>query len=464
MNFQKIFSLVKLPLNNRGNLIIFSTVFGVIAMSVVVIAVSGYAISENRASAYKHNAEEAFQIAEAGINYYRWHLAHNSADFQDGTATSGPYAHAYSDKDGNVIGHFSLNVIAPTNSSTVVQVESTGWLDRQPNSRRTIRTRLGFASITDYSILTNSEIWIGDTEVTHGKFHSNNGIRFDGLGDAPITSAVATWTCKSHIGCGTDQVKDGIFGSGGPQEFWSFPVPTKDFDAVTAKLQDIKTGASPQNGGLYLSSSGAYGWRLIFNANGTISVNKVSSLNCYSGRDIGARKHENFCVDIKTVGTPTTTYPIPTSTFIYVEDNVWVQGVVRGRATVGTAAGKSIMIQNSIVYSAKDGSDVLGLVAEQNVIVPHDTPNNMEIDAVMLAQNGAAKRYYYFGDIKEQLIVYGSVISKGVWTWSWVSGGGSITSGYRNTFMNYDDHLTYSPPAGFPVGKTYEVLSWELVN
>ncbi len=49
-----------------------------------VVGVGGYAISENSASNYKHNREMAFQIAEAGVNYYRWHLAHNKTDYKDG--------------------------------------------------------------------------------------------------------------------------------------------------------------------------------------------------------------------------------------------------------------------------------------------------------------------------------------------------------------------------------------------
>ena len=109
-------------------------IFGTIAFTVIISGVSGYAISENRASARKHNREMAFQIAEAGINYYRWHLAHNKTDFQDGTSTSGPYLHEYQDKDGNVIGRYSLSITPPLTGSSVVTVESTGWLDSQPES------------------------------------------------------------------------------------------------------------------------------------------------------------------------------------------------------------------------------------------------------------------------------------------------------------------------------------------
>ncbi|MCX6781768.1 MAG: hypothetical protein NTW66_01445 [Candidatus Magasanikbacteria bacterium] len=455
--------VVELHHDRRGAVLLYATIFGFIAFSIVVAAVSGYAISEHRASVYKHGREMAFQIAEAGVNYYRWHLAHNKEDYRDGTASSGPYIHIYEDKNGTPIGHFSLNIIPPLIGSSVVTIESTGWLDAQPNSRRTIRARVGFPSLTDYAILTNSDIWIGDTEETHGKFHSNGGIRYDGIGDAPITSGVPTYNCKEHHGCGAGQDKPGIWGTGGPQSFWSFPVPVKSFDVVTIKLSDIKTGAQPENGGLYLTSSGKSGWRIRFRADGKIDVNKVNSVNCNNGKDIGSNKYVNYCIDIKTVGT-TETRDMPTSSYIYVEDTVWVDGVVKGRATIGTATGKSIIINDNLTYTAKDGNHVLGLIAEQNILIPYNSPNNLEIDAAMLAQNGAAKRYFYPGNKRDNLLVYGSVISSGVWTWSWVSGGGEVVSGYTNTSMTYDVNLTYGPPPGFPVGSEYNLISWEEVD
>ena len=74
----------------RGNIMIFAVIFGVIATSVVTIAISSYAIFENRASISKHNREQAFQIAEAGMDYYRWHLAHDKTDYYDGNSSSTP--------------------------------------------------------------------------------------------------------------------------------------------------------------------------------------------------------------------------------------------------------------------------------------------------------------------------------------------------------------------------------------
>ena len=81
--------------DHRGQALISVLVLGSIAFTIIVTGIVSYAIMENRASNFKHNREMAFQIAEAGINYYRWHLAHNKTDYQDGTGVPGPYVHAY---------------------------------------------------------------------------------------------------------------------------------------------------------------------------------------------------------------------------------------------------------------------------------------------------------------------------------------------------------------------------------
>ncbi len=449
-------------LNESGNILLFVMVFGAISFSMIVLGVTGYAILENRASGHKHNREMAFQIAEAGVNYYRWHLAHNKTDYQDGTNHDGPYVHNYEDKDGNVIGQFSLSITPPTMGSTLVTVQSTGWLNNQSSSKRTIKVRLGFPALTDFAFLTNTDVWIGDNETIHGKFHANGGIRFDGTTDAILTSAVPTYLCKSFHGCG-NQTKPGIWGAGGPTTYWSFPAPAQDFSAVTAKLAEIKAGTQPPAVGLYFSSSGKQGWRLQFLSNGTIKAYKVNTTNCYKGQDVNSNKYFWPCIDIATLGSATT-YNMPANGYIYVEDNVWVDGTVNGRATVGTATGKSIMINNNLVYLNKDGNHVLGLIAEQNILIPHDSPDVLEVDAAVLAQNGAVKRYYYPGDMKSSLTIYGSVISNGLWTWSWISGGGAVVSGYRTTNATYDANLTYGPPVGFPVGSEYHLISWEEVQ
>ncbi len=459
---QKLFSR-----DRRGNILLFALVFGTISLSIIIVGVAGYAISENRASVKKHNSEAGFQIADAGINYYRWHLAHDKTDYQDGTGAPGPYVHSYTDKNGNVIGHYSLDISTPINGSTIITVTSTGWLDIQPGSRKIIKVRIGFPSITNYAFLTNSSVWIGNNESVHGKFHSNSGIRFDGTTDSLLTSAVPTYYCQPiHGGGCNNTLKPGIWGGGGPTSYWNFPVPAQDFSIITAELAQIQTKAQ-EDGGIYLSSSGAQGWDLSFTSSSQIIVRKVLTTNCYKSADIGDVKYVVRCIDAATYGAGTT-YDMPANGFIFVEDTVWVDGVVRGRATVGTATGKSIIINNNITYVAKDGTNVLGLIAEQNILLPEASPNNLEIDAALLAQNGATKRYDFSGagvdDRKNNLLIYGSIITNGMWTWSWVNNGGNLVSGYLNTNSTYDANLTYGPPAGFPVGAEYNIISWEVLT
>lgn len=246
-----------------------------------------------------------------------------------------------------------------------------------------------------------------------------------------------------------------------PRHFLDLPAPAKDFSIVTTILSQIEDNA--EAGGLKLTSSGQQGWRLQFMANGQIAAYKVLTTDCYKAKDIGSNNFFWPCIDIKTTDAGTV-YDPPANGFIFVDDMVWVDGVVHGRLTVGTSAGKSIIINGDITYSVKDGTDVLGLIAEQNVLIPKNSPEDLEVDAALLAQNGATKRYFYSGNTKDSLYIYGSVITNKMWTWSWVSGGGAVISGYEVTNATYDANLTYGPPPGFPVGSEYHLLSWEVVR
>jgi type II secretory pathway pseudopilin PulG len=122
---------------SRGYALIQVIVFATISAYILGALVS-WAVVNIKASKNTSNSEQALQIAEAGIDYYRWHLAHAPTDFLDGTATSGPYIHNFNDKNGNVIGTFTLNITAPSLGSTLVTIQSTGKVKTDPNTSRTI--------------------------------------------------------------------------------------------------------------------------------------------------------------------------------------------------------------------------------------------------------------------------------------------------------------------------------------
>ena len=119
------------------------------------------------------------------------------------------------------------------------------------------------------------------------------------------------------------------------------------------------------------------------------------------------------------------------------------------------------MIPNNIVYAAKDGTNSLGLLAQQNILVTYESPNNLEIDGAIIAQNGSAQRYYYPGNILNLITIFGALASNGTWTWSWVDGSNNIVSGYSNTNTTYESNLLYSPPPSFPLSTSgYQQISW----
>jgi len=424
--------------------------------------------------------EQALQIAEAGINYYQWRLAHFPKDYQDGTGRPGPYVHDYIDVDKQEkIGQFSLVITPPQVGSTVVTIQSTGWTLRKPNIKRTITVRYGIPSLTKYSFLSNVDIWIGEDEAVSGRFMSNGGIRFDGTTNAPVQSAQPDippgYICSPGQGDNCPAVKPGIWGyaSDEVKKFWQFPVSRFDFSSLTSDLAEMKKTA--QQGGIYLPPSNKYGYSLVFSNDGKVTIYRVDRL----------LSHGPWC-DL-SCGTETSTCcwnsqythydrrvfqftsDIPANGIIYAEDNVWVEGVVRGRATVVAAklpynfnTSPTIFIPQNIVYSQKDGSDSLGLIAQRSVVISYYAPSNLEINAAMVAQNGSVQFPYWPYLIKNRITVYGSIMTYKTWTWTWVNRAGEVVSGYRYTVNNYDSSLLYSPPPSFPFsGSEYQQLEWK---
>lgn len=462
-----------------GSILVFTIVI-IFIFSLVMLGLLSYAtmqIKVTRSAVYK---QQAFQLAEAGANYYQWHLAHFPNDFWDGNAstTPGPYLHNYIDTDTNKpAGQFSLSITPPSVGSTIVTIKSVGIPASNPKEQRTVTVRYGIPSLAQYAFLTNGDAWIGNTESVSGQFFSNGGVRFDGTGNAPIMSAKQTYTCQWYHGCASGgETKPGIWGvaPGSTQDFWQFPQPNVDFSSITADLATLKSSA--QTGGIYLAPSNAQGYSLVFKSDGTINFYKVISLNndpTGYGVELdsnGQSTPHNNSIDYAPSGGRTFLYnkPIPANGVVYIEDQTWVEGVVKGRALVAAAilpynanTAPSIRIQNSITYLAKDGTNSLGLIGQKDVLVTFLSPPNLEINAALIAQKGSAQRYYYAGQRLNSITIYGSTASNGTWTWSWVDGGGSCTSGYCTTNTAYDSNLLYSPPPFFPLSSSgYQQISW----
>jgi Tfp pilus assembly protein PilX len=78
----------------------------IVAMTIITSTAMMVVMSNLTSSGTIIGRQQALHIAEAGVNYYLWHMAHNAGDYKDGNTTPatpdanlgyGPYAHDYVD-------------------------------------------------------------------------------------------------------------------------------------------------------------------------------------------------------------------------------------------------------------------------------------------------------------------------------------------------------------------------------
>ncbi|MCX7928606.1 MAG: hypothetical protein N2558_02890 [Patescibacteria group bacterium] len=413
------------------------------------------------------SSEQALYIAEAGINYYKWHLAHDPDDYQDGTGKDGTYTHEYFDPQGNSIGSFELDITTPSAGSSVVTIRSTGWTKTHPNVRRTIIAQYGQPSFANYSFLSNASSWYGTNITVNGPVHSNNGIRMDGTNLSLVTSARDRYTCGSETGCSPPQTRPGVWGSGGDSGLWQYPVPAIDFNAISFDFTNMRTQA--QNNGLYLAPSGSRGYHLIFNADGTFRVYRVTGTNYYTGYSA-----EEGCQNLHQRITSETligTYNVDQRPIVFAEDHLWVEGTIDGRVTVVAARfpidsnAMNIWIRNNIVYETYDKTNSFGLIAQNDIYFVRDLPDNFRIDGAFMSQRGKIIRHGYLSScggtqqaLKNSLTIFGSIISYNKSYWNF---GNPPVSGFRTRTVTYDPNLLYFPPPYFPTTGEYRFISWE---
>jgi len=451
----------------RGSISILVLTFGVM-MTVAIGGLVLVAGTMYTASTRTESFERALTIAQSGAEYYRWHLAHDPIDFKDGTTHAGPYQHQLSDPYGGTEGTFSLMITPPASGSSIVTIESTGWLTAHPEITRTVRARYGVPSLAKYSFLHNANVWFGSGLTVHGKVMSNGGIRMDGINDSTVQSAKQTYTCGTETGCSPNATKNGVWGGGGPSALWQFPVPVTDFNSLQIDFNTLKTQA--QTNGVYLGASGSYGYHLVFNSNGTVTITKVTAATNQKGWSV-----ENGCENLYqqiTTETAVGTYSLATKPVIFAEDHLWVNGTVNGRATVVaarfplTANYMNIWLYDNLTYLAKDGHSQVGVFAQNNIYIRYNIPTDLEIDAALLASSGRIIRhnYNYSGcsayskAVRNSLTIYGSIISNQKSYWNYGTGP---TSGFTTRDITYDPNMYFQPPPFFPSQGAYEFISWE---
>ncbi len=499
-----------------GSALIYALII-MTAVSVILVSLIGYINSQLKFSINRANRARAFQVAESGIYWYKWYLAHETSGktsqeinnfWQNGTAlgVSAPYEQNFLDSSNKVIGKFSISATKPAPDSTIVSVVATGWTKDSPNLKRKIKVRFRRPSWSEYAVLTNNNIRLGGGTKVYGKIHSNKGVRLDGVAYNIVSSSVPSYDDPDHSGnkefgvhthvdvppaTGVNesfrpleappnpvQARTDVFKAGR-----EFPVKEIDFNGVLSDLSYMKTQAKNPAHGLYFNDNG-YGRHIILKTDGTMSVSLVTNYD---------KDTYDSCGRIAHVGTgriisekDTTNYTIPNGGIVFVENNAWVEGKIDKKKVTIVAAnligGQKANIyvgMHNLTYTNFDGQDIIGLIAQKNVEALRDSQNFLTIDGALIAQSGRVGRKFYSCrdyrsyffcwiyrcvnyslDSKNTITLNGSLATDLRYGFAWGYPNGTFAGGYQYRTLNFDNNLLYSPPPYFPTGSEYSIDKW----
>ncbi len=475
-----------------------------VVFMLILGTISSYALQQGRYGRALFAGEQALHIAEAGLENFRWLIAHNTAAggtiMSTGAGLSSlPTTYVVSDPEGGTVGSATITATAALQCGRTqwVDLSSTGSASVDPTFKRTLLARYMRPSVGEYSNLLNSDVWAGSDRQITGPYFNNLGIRMDGTNNSTVSSAVSTWQCSSSFGCSPTQTKAGVFGAGSGSALWLYPVQSIDFGSISTSFTNLETYARAS--GIFLSGTETYvgnvkkgstystvakneqkGYHIIFQSNGTVRIYSVTatSWNWSQHVDTGSTwLHDYYRIAAETelTGSP---FTVPSGcAIIYSKARTWIEGTVLGKITVVAADADvsspynpDVLIPNNINYQTTDGTTGLTVIAENSIMYPENTPTVMSVRGTFVAQNGYYGRNLYDCeeapyDKRTSLTLNGTIVSnKRVGTqWSYSSSycPGANTSGFLNRYESYDRLQAFNPAPFTPgIGSDYLLQLW----
>jgi hypothetical protein len=439
---------------------------------------------------------QALHTAEAGLHYYRWCLNNAVED-------NCQLEKEHFDIEGDSLGEFFLEDFTNYACGEMVsrKIISTGWTNKFPDTERKVSIFYSRSSITGFSYLTNSNVWVEAGTQVKGVYRSNAGIRMDGKNKSSVLSATSSWLCTASYGCdylscpsdcsreGSACRCPGIFTTTKESnpDLFSFPVEYFDFNAITIDLRVIKDITSSHPLQYYWPpvtevDPVGLGYHLKFLTTGGFEVwiiTNLTSTYAYSAEE--GWHYDSFVIsgEYRYGGEIAID---PNCALIFVEDNLWVEGTITGKVTVasadlvvGSSKDTSIILPGDISYHDQgqsgehhgehedegSGSDGLALISEKNILIGPNAPNEMKMYGIFVAQKGRFGINHYPSNIKVNLKITGSIVSSNRIRINWASGG-KIISGFKNYEHKVDSNVIYSPPLFVPyTGSDFRIVGWE---
>lgn len=510
MNENNVKRNIYLKMAKQGSALALVLVM-VAIVSIILTSLLTYVSSQLNYSNDRVERERAFQIAEAGVYYYRWYLAHQVStrnpqqlsDFwqnEDPIGVDSPYEAEFKDPEGGGIGRYMLEVERPALGSTIVIVKSTGWTYAKPTAKRIVQVRFRRPSWSEYVVLANDNMRFGQGTTIVGKIHSNKGIRFDAIATNIVSSSLPQYDDPDHCEvawrwvngnqvCDFSKDEFGVHthvnvppGSGVNESFRAseappnpipsrpdvfqsgriFPASQMDFGSVVSDISFMRSQANVK-----YDNTGKGRFIKLY-ANGTMDVCKVNSINALTNSISNFSKNSGSGTCNSCSGTCLTNLAIPNNGIIFVANNIWLEGTINNKKITIVAAelsdepgylggNKNVYLgTNNLLYTNSDGRDIIGIIAQKDIEVIRNSLTNLTIDAALLAKDGRVGRLYYDGIRKNSITINGSITTNLRYGFAYTD-----NTGYDIRNLNFDNNLLYFPPPYFPTGTEYFIDLWD---
>ena len=323
---------------------------------------------------------------------------------------------------------YNLRIDPPSSARPSVRILATGRIAGDDATAKSVETLVRPASIADFQMIANRDITYGSAATTYGKLYAGideNGtahsVRHDGTAHADIYAEQSV--------TGSPTYRDGAraYNRSTIRRVIRNPI---NFNTFTGSLVDVQRAAT--GGGIVLDNPSYDAWQLTFNTAGTVTIR-----GCTRARS-GRTTQELGAATPSCPGSTTTVRTVPTNGAIYVRQSAIVLGTVHGRATVATAG--DVVVGGNLAYD-RPGTDVLGLVAEDDVLVPAWAPTTLNWSAASIAITGQWHSYLNSGPGGSTMTFNGSAATN--------LGGYMSQFAVRNYV--YDRNLLFLQPPYFPV-------------
>jgi hypothetical protein len=374
---------------------------------------------------------QAFQMAESGIDRgLRWMNTQPSPP--SGIQAFDPFGGQIC-ADAECSASYQVTIDPDDNNPTsyfdTYVIRAVGQTNRIPVSRQVelvVRTESfsQFAYFTHVETTTSgAPVWFISSDYVDGRVHTNGRLNISGTPtfDGPVASAATSINYKNG-GAPVDQPK---FNGG-------LNLGAKEIQLPTT-VSPLRVAAA--SSGLWLEGNTT----ITLMDDGTIEVTNAAA------------------------GWSQQTMPVPPNGAVFVnQGNVSVSGTLKGQLTVGTS--NDVILTGDTVYNSDptndpDSTDLLGLVAEKNIVVSKNAPNNMNVDAVMMALNESIYvEQWWTGPPKGVFKVVGGLVQYRRGPVGTFGKTGKL-SGYNKQYI-YDERLTNMSPPFFPTTTEYDETLW----